>query len=64
VIEIMLRLAVIEQKGVVDHHEVHVGITPIDDEIAEQEKREHKAGDERGQPSAPACHGQAIKRVS
>ena len=47
VIEEPLRLAVVENKRVVDHHEIHVGVAPVDQRVAEQEKRGREAGDDR-----------------
>jgi hypothetical protein len=38
VIEEMLWLAVIHDKRVVDHHEIHVGVAPVGECVPEQEK--------------------------
>jgi hypothetical protein len=53
-IEEQLRLAVVEGKRVVDHHEIHVGVAPVDQRVAEQEKRCRKAGDDGRQSPSPA----------
>jgi len=47
VIEEQLRLAVVEDKGVVDYHEIHVGVAPVDQRVAEQKERCREAGDNR-----------------
>ena len=49
VIEEALRLAVVEDKRVVDHHEIHVGVAPVDQRVAEQKKRQREPGDDRRQ---------------
>jgi hypothetical protein len=54
VIEEQLRLAVAEDKRVVDHHEIHVGVAPVNQRVAEQEKRCREAGDDRHQSPFPA----------
>ena len=54
VIEELLRLAVVENERVVDHHEIHVGVAPVDQRVTEQEERYRKAGDDRRQSPAPA----------
>ena len=62
-IEELLRLAVIEGKRVIDHHEIHIGVTPIDQRVAEEKKRCREAGDDRRQPPSPAEKGQRRKRI-
>ena len=63
VIEEQLRLAVVEGKRVVDHHEIHVGVAPVDQRIAEQKKRCRKAGDDRRQSPSPAEESQPVEGV-
>ncbi len=62
-IEIELRLAVVKHEGVVDHHEIHVGIAPIDQRVAVQEKRQCKAADDRRQSPAPAKKAQPVEGI-
>src|SRR5579871_1615081 len=57
-VEKLLRLAVVQQERVVDHHEVHIGVAPISDRIAAEEERYRKAEDDRGQSPSPAEKGQ------
>ena len=63
VIEELLRLAVVEHKGVVDHHEIHVGVAPVDQRVAEQKKRCRKAGDDRGQSPSPTEESQPVEGI-
>ncbi len=63
-IEIFLRQAVVENEGIVDDHEVHVGVAPVDGEIAEQEKGRDHAGDDGGKTAAPAKPAQPIERTA
>ena len=62
-VEELLRLAVVEQERVVDHHEIHVGIAPVEQRVAEQEERCGKAENDGGQPLAPAKEGEAVEAV-
>src|SRR5258707_820956 len=63
VIEEQLRIAGVEGKRVVDHHEIHIGVAPIDQRIAEQEKRCRKACDNRRQSPSPAEEGQPVEGI-
>src|SRR3954470_17424153 len=63
VVEKLLRLAVIEDKRVVNHHEIHVGVTPVDQRVAEQEKRCRKAENDRREALSPAKKGQPVEGV-
>jgi hypothetical protein len=53
-IEECLRLAVVQDKRVVDDHEIHVGIAPVDDEITGEKERQGKADQDDGHSAAPA----------
>src|SRR6266702_4327184 len=64
VIEEGLRPPVVHDERVVDHHEIHVGIAPVDDGVAEQEKRGRKACGDRGKSTAPAEKGETGEGVA
>ena len=62
-IEEQLRLAIVEQEGIVDHHEIHIGVAPVDDGVAEQEKRQRKADGDRRQSPSPTKEGQPFEGI-
>ena len=62
-VEELLRLAVIEGERAVDHHEIHVGVAPVDQRITEQKKRGREAGDDRRQSPSPAKQRQPVEGV-
>jgi hypothetical protein len=63
-IDELLRLAVVEEERVVDHHEIHVGIAPVDQRVAQQEKRCRKAQDDRREAVSPAEKSHPVEGVS
>jgi hypothetical protein len=63
VVEEKLRLAVVEDKRVVDDHQVHVGVAPVDQRIAEQKKRRREPGDDRRQSCSPAKESQPLEGI-
>jgi len=64
VIEEGLRPAVVHDKRVVDHHEIHVGVTPVNHGIPEQKKRQRKAGDDPHKSGLPAEKGQPVEGIT
>ena len=63
VVEEMLRLAVVHDKRVIDHHEVHIGIAPVDQRVTEQEERECQTGNKGSHPRPPAEGGETGEGV-
>ena len=64
VIGILLRVAGVHGERAVDHHEVHVGVAPIDHEIAEQNERRREADDDGGEAPRPAEKSHAIEDIA
>src|SRR5579859_833800 len=62
-IEKQLRLAVIERKRVVDHHEVHVGVAPVNQRVAVQKKRGRHRGHYCDQSPTPSKKCQPVESV-
>ena len=62
-VEVKLRVAVVQQQDVVDDHEVHIGIAPIDDEITHQKKRSCQQRDDEQKTCVPAKRRQPPVRI-
>jgi hypothetical protein len=58
-----LLLAVVHGERAGDHHEVQIGVAPIDQRVAEYEERERRAGDEGGKTPALPGDAQPVERV-
>ena len=63
VVEEHLRLAVVEGKRVVDQDQIHVGVAPVDQRVAEQKERCGETGDDRRQSPSPAERSQPVEGV-
>ncbi|MGN6285712.1 MAG: hypothetical protein ACTHM2_11235 [Afipia sp.] len=47
-------VTIVQRQSAIDHHEIHVGIAPVNQKIADREERHSEKDDDRDQPAGPA----------
>jgi hypothetical protein len=55
---------IVQEERIVDDHEIHVGVSPVNDEVAAHQERQQAKGQDDYQPAAKAEWCQSIESIS
>src|SRR5215813_1913505 len=63
-IEELLRTSVIQKEGLINHHEIHIGVAPIRVPVAKHKKGNDHSKKDKAQRLVPCLHVQETLEVS